>query len=62
MYLRETADGMFRPITYLTHKIIEEVVLAIAMSIVFSLFVYFIVNLQVSLLPRVYGLLFKTPL
>ena len=53
MYLRETADGMFRPITYLTHKIIEEVVLAIAMSIVFSLFVYFIVNLQVSLLPRV---------
>lgn len=46
VYLRETADGLFRPITYLTHKILEEISIAIFVSIAFSLIVYFCVHLQ----------------
>ena len=47
VYLRETADGLFRPITYISHKIAEEVSLAVCTSLVFSTIVYFCVRLQV---------------
>ncbi len=50
IYLRETADGLFRPI-YLTHKILEETVLALAMALVFSALVYIIVDLAVGETP-----------
>ena len=52
IYLRETADGLFRPVIYLTHKILEETVLSIAMALVFSMLVYIIVDLAVREGPR----------
>ena len=51
IYLRETADGLFRPIIYLTHKILEETVLSLAMALVFSMLVYIIVDLAVRSVP-----------
>ena len=47
IYLRETADGLFRPVIYLTHKILEETVLSVVMALVFSRLVYIIVDLAV---------------
>jgi len=48
VYLRETADGLFKPVIYLTHKILEETVLSVAMALVFSMLVYIVVDLAVS--------------
>ena len=50
VYLRETSDGMFTPITYLSHKILEEIVIAIGMAVAFSLPVYYVINLQVIII------------
>ena len=48
VYLRETADGLFHPITYLAHKIFfEEITLAVCVALLFSIIVYFCVSLQV---------------
>ena len=48
LYIREQSDGLFRPITYLVFKMIEELVLVLAVSLVFSSVVYFPVQLQSS--------------
>ena len=33
VYVRERADGLYRPITYLTHKVVEELILALIYSV-----------------------------
>lgn len=48
LYIREQSDGLFRPITYLVFKMIEELTLVLAVSLVFSSLVYFPVQLQGS--------------
>ena len=53
VYLRETADGLFKPVIYLTHKILEETVLSVAMALVFSMLVYIIVDLAVTIFSGV---------
>ena len=51
VFIREQSDGLYRVITYLTFKVLEEVVLAVASSVVFSLLVYYLVRLQGSFFP-----------
>lgn len=51
VFVREQSDGLYRVITYLTFKVLEEVVLATASSVVFSLLVYYLVRLQGSFFP-----------
>ncbi len=51
VFVREQSDGLYRVITYLTFKVLEEVVLAVASSVVFSLLVYYLVRLQGSFFP-----------
>ncbi|DBA95854.1 hypothetical protein WJX77_006274 [Trebouxia sp. C0004] len=51
VFVREQSDGLYRVITYLTFKVMEEVVLAVASSVVFSLLVYYLVRLQGSFFP-----------
>ena len=51
VFVREQSDGLYRVITYLTFKVLEEVVLAVAGSVVFSLLVYYLVRLQGSFFP-----------
>ena len=49
--MREQSDGLYRVITYLVFKIMEEVVLAGASSVVYSLMVFYLVRLQGSFFP-----------
>lgn len=51
VFVREQSDGLYRVITYLAFKVLEEVVLAVASSVVFSLLVYYLVRLQGSFFP-----------
>ena len=46
--MREQADGLYRVITYLTFKVLEEGILALGTSVAFSLLVYYLVKLQGS--------------
>ena len=48
VFVREQSDGLYRIITYLTFKVLEEVVLALTSSVAFSLLVYYLVKLQGS--------------
>ena len=48
VFVREQSDGLYRVITYLTFKVLEEVVLALTSSVAFSLLVYYLVKLQGS--------------
>ena len=47
VYLRETSDGMYCTITYVSYKILEELMVAIGMVVAFSLPVYYVIDLQV---------------
>lgn len=49
--MREQSDGLYRVITYLVFKVLEEVVLAVASSVVYSLMVFYLVRLQGSFFP-----------
>ena len=51
VFVREQSDGLYRVITYLTFKVMEEVVLAVLSSVAFSLVVYYLVKLQGSFFP-----------
>lgn len=51
VFVREQSDGLYRVITYLTFKVMEEVVLAVISSVAFSLVVYYLVKLQGSFFP-----------
>lgn len=51
VFVREQSDGLYRVITYLTFKVMEEVVLALLSSVAFSLVVYYLVKLQGSFFP-----------
>lgn len=48
VFIRERNDGLYRVITYLTAKIIDELGVAFVASIVFSNVVFWVVNLQGS--------------
>ncbi len=51
VFVREQSDGLYRVITYLTFKVLEEVLLAVVSSVAFSLMVYYLVKLQGSFFP-----------
>lgn len=51
VFVREQSDGLYRVITYLTFKVVEEVVLAVVSSVAFSLLVFYLVKLQGSFFP-----------
>ncbi|KAL4425098.1 hypothetical protein ABPG77_010412 [Micractinium sp. CCAP 211/92] len=48
VYLRERADGLYLPITYLLYKVSEELLIASCVSIPASLLVFYLVRLQGS--------------
>ncbi|KAL4426977.1 hypothetical protein ABPG77_009538 [Micractinium sp. CCAP 211/92] len=50
VYVRERADGLYRPITYLCYKISEEVAVGTLPSLAYSALVFFLVRLQGSFL------------
>ena len=47
-YVRERNDGLYRPITYLLYKVLEEFIVAFFLSLVLALATYFAVNLNGS--------------
>ncbi|KAK9845354.1 hypothetical protein WJX81_004187 [Elliptochloris bilobata] len=48
VYVREISDGLYTAFTYLLYKMIEELVMAVLMSIAFALPVYYICDLHGS--------------
>ena len=46
LYVRERNDGLYRPITYLLAKIFDEIFVTIIASLIFSAFVFYVVDLQ----------------
>ncbi|KAL4431069.1 hypothetical protein ABPG75_006325 [Micractinium tetrahymenae] len=48
IYLRERADGLYLPVTYLLYKVSEELLVASCVSIPASLLVFYLVRLQGS--------------
>ena len=48
LYVRERADGLYRPITYLLSKFFEELFITVFASLILSLIVFYVVQLQVS--------------
>ncbi len=46
LFLRERADGLYRVYTYLAAKLIEEIALALIITLVFSAYVFYGVRLQ----------------
>lgn len=50
LYVRERNDGLYRPITYLLAKLFDELFGLIVSSVVFSAFVFYVVDLQGSFL------------
>lgn len=48
LYVRERADGLYYVFSYLLAKIIEEVLLAAVLSVIFSLYVFYGVQYQGS--------------
>ncbi|KAL4457942.1 hypothetical protein ABPG75_012807 [Micractinium tetrahymenae] len=50
VYVRERADGLYRPITYLCYKISEEVAVGTLPSVAYSALVFYLVRLQGSFL------------
>lgn len=50
VYVRERADGLYRPITYLAYKVSEEVAVGTLPSLAYSALVFFLVRLQGSFL------------
>ena len=45
LFVRERADGLYRPITYLISKFFDEIFITIFASLAFSAFVFYIVDL-----------------
>lgn len=50
LFLRERADGLYRVITYLVHRIVEEAALAIPLSVGVAALIFYPVELQGSFL------------
>lgn len=48
LFTRERNDGLYRVVTYLCSKMVEEIILAAGASAVFGLVVWFMVGLQGS--------------
>lgn len=48
VFIREQSDGLYRPMTYLIFKTLEEVILTAVTSLAFSLLVFYTVRLQGS--------------
>ncbi len=48
LYVRERSDGLYRPITYLINKLLDEVVVAIFATLVICAAVFYGVQLQGS--------------
>ncbi|GAB4821434.1 hypothetical protein N2152v2_008480 [Parachlorella kessleri] len=48
LFVRERSDGLYRVITYLSHKMVEELVLALLLSIIFSALVFYTLALEGS--------------
>lgn len=46
LYVRERNDGLYRPITYLLSKLFDEIFVTVISSLVFSAFVFYVVDLQ----------------
>jgi ABC-2 type transporter len=53
VFIRERSDGLYSVTTYLCHKMVEEILLAFAYSLLFGMLVYLLVKLQVGLRERV---------
>ena len=47
LFVRERADGLYKPITYLLSKFFDELFITLFTSLIFSIFVFFVVDLQV---------------
>ena len=47
LFVRERADGLYKPITYLLSKFFDELFITLFTSLIFSVFVFFVVDLQV---------------
>ena len=50
LYAREYSDGLYKPITYLLHKFFDEIFITVFSSLLFSVFVFFMVELNGSFL------------
>ncbi|PSC72752.1 P-loop containing nucleoside triphosphate hydrolase isoform B [Micractinium conductrix] len=50
VFLRERADGLYRPITYLVYKVTEEVAVGTLPAVAYSALVFYLVRLQGSFL------------
>ena len=48
VFLRERSDGLYRPITYLVYKAVEELAVAWAASIPYCLLMYYLIQLRGS--------------
>jgi hypothetical protein len=46
LFVRERNDGLYRPITYLLSKLLDEILIAVVASLLFSLVVFYLVDLQ----------------
>jgi ATP-binding cassette, subfamily G (WHITE), member 2 len=46
LFIRERNDGLYRPITYLISKLFDELLINAVVSLIFSLFVFYLVDLQ----------------
>ncbi|CAK0786885.1 hypothetical protein CVIRNUC_010099 [Coccomyxa viridis] len=48
MYVRETSDGLYSPLTYLLYKMVEELTMAVLMSVGFAVPVFYACQMQGS--------------
>lgn len=49
LFVRECADGMCRPITYLLAKFVDELFITVFASMLFATIVFFVVDVQATL-------------
>jgi ATP-binding cassette, subfamily G (WHITE), member 2 len=50
LFARERSDGLYKPITYLLSKYFDEIFITTFSSLIFSVFVWFVVDLRGSFL------------
>jgi hypothetical protein len=48
LYVRERSDGLYRPITYLLAKFFDEIFITVFASVLFSVFVFYVIDLPGS--------------
>jgi len=50
LFYRERNDGLYRVITYLVAKLLDEIVISLILSLIFAVLVYYLTDLQLSFL------------